>query len=94
MIPSIPGYDFSGKPTTTGWSPARIARAWVELMKRIGYTRFVSQGDVGAFVCDRMAEQAPAELLGIHTNFPGTVSRDVFKILQTGEAAPAGLSND
>ena len=95
VIPSIPGYGFSGKPTSTGWSPARVARAWVELMKRIGYTRFVAQGgDVGAFVCDRMAERAPAQLLGIHTNFPGTAPPDVFKILQAGEAAPAGLSDE
>jgi pimeloyl-ACP methyl ester carboxylesterase len=95
VIPSIPGFGFSGKPTTTGWDPARIARAWVELMKRLGYTKFVAQGgDVGAFVCDRMAEHAPPELLGIHSNFPATVPPDIFKTLQAGEPPPPGLSDE
>src|SRR3984885_11799595 len=95
VIPSIPGYGFSGKPTTVGWDPAHVAHAWVELMKRLGYARFVAQGgDVGAFVCDRMAEQAPPELLGIHSNFPATVPSDVFKVLQAGEAPPPGLSEE
>src|SRR5947209_11419333 len=71
VIPSMPGYGFSGKPTATGWGPAHIARAWVELMKRLGYTRFVaSGGDWGAMVADVMATQAPPELLGIHITWP------------------------
>ena len=78
VIPSIPGYGFSGRPTTPGWDPARIARAWVELMKRLGYTRFVAQGgDWGAMVADVMATQAPPELLGIHVNWPFTVPPDI-----------------
>src|SRR5207237_459762 len=92
-IPSMPGYGFSGKPTTTGWGPERIARAWTELMKRIGYTRYVAQGgDWGALVTDAMALQAPPGLLGIHTNMPGTVPVDVSKMLQAGAPPPSGLS--
>jgi pimeloyl-ACP methyl ester carboxylesterase len=95
VIPSIPGYGFSGRPTTTGWDPAHIARAWVALMQRLGYTRFVAQGgDVGALISNVMAEQAPPELLGIHTNFPGTVPPDIGKALQCGDPPPSGLSAD
>ena len=93
VIPSMPGYGFSGKPTGTGWGPARMARAWAELMKRLGYTRYVAQGgDWGAFVVDQMGLQAPAGLLGIHTNMPATVPADVDKALLAGEPAPSGLS--
>ena len=95
VIPSMPGYGFSGKPTATGWDPVRIARAWVVLMKRLGYTRFVAQGgDWGAIVTDVMAQQAPPELLGIHTNMPGAVPPDVSKAIQSGGPAPSGLSDE
>src|ERR671928_645532 len=93
VIPSMPGYGFSGKPTTTGWGPEHMARAWAELMSRLGYTRYVAQGgDWGAFVVDQMALQAPTGLLAIHTNMPAVVPADVDKALQTGGPAPAGLS--
>jgi pimeloyl-ACP methyl ester carboxylesterase len=93
VIPSLPGYGFSGKPTTTGWDIARIARGWVTLMKRLGYTRFVAAGgDVGAQVVDELGVQAPPEVLGIHSNMPGTVPADVSKALNFHEPAPAGLS--
>ncbi len=79
VIPSMPGYGFSGKPTTTGWDPVRIARAWTVLMKRLGYTRFVAQGgDWGAFITELMGVQAPPELLGIHTNMPSAVPAEIF----------------
>ncbi|HEV2863710.1 MAG TPA: epoxide hydrolase [Pyrinomonadaceae bacterium] len=93
VIPSMPGYGFSGKPTTTGWGPERMARAWAELMKRLGYTRYVAQGgDWGAFVVDQMGLQAHAGLLAIHTNMPATVPADVDKALLAGAPPPAGLS--
>jgi pimeloyl-ACP methyl ester carboxylesterase len=93
VIPSMAGYGFSGKPTTPGWDPVRMARAWVELMKRVGYTRFAAQGgDWGGVVVNLMAQQAPPELIGIHTNFPGIVPPDVARALQYGELPPAGLS--
>ena len=93
VIPSMPGYGFSGKPTSTGWGPERMGRAWDVLMKRLGYTRYVAQGgDWGAFVVDQMGLQAPAGLLAIHTNMPATVPADVDKALLAGAPAPAGLS--
>jgi pimeloyl-ACP methyl ester carboxylesterase len=93
VIPSMAGYGFSGKPTTPGWDPARMARAWVELMKRIGYKRFAAQGgDWGGFVTNAMAQQAPPELIGIHVNFSGAAPPEVSKALQSGGPPPAGLS--
>jgi pimeloyl-ACP methyl ester carboxylesterase len=95
VLPSLPGYGFSGKPQSTGWGPDRIGRAWDELMRRLGYTRYVSQGgDWGAVVSDVMARQAPAGLLGIHVNMPATVPPEVAKALNNGEPAPAGLSDN
>src|SRR4029450_10093677 len=95
VIPSIPGYGYSGKPTTTGWDPAHIARAWVVLMKRLGYTRFVAQGgDWGAVVVDMMGLQAAPELLGIHTNMPGIFPNDVDQAAFSGAPAISGLSAD
>jgi pimeloyl-ACP methyl ester carboxylesterase len=93
VIPSLPGYGFSGKPTAPGWTPARIARAWTALMARLGYSRFVAQGgDWGNAVSEVMALQAPAGLLGISTNMAATVPPDVAKALALGAAPPAGLS--
>jgi pimeloyl-ACP methyl ester carboxylesterase len=95
VIPSMPGYGFSGIPTTTGWGPEHMARAWAELMHRLGYTHYVAQGgDWGAFVVDQMALQAPAGLLAIHTNMPATVPDDVEKQLDIGAPAPSNLSAD
>jgi pimeloyl-ACP methyl ester carboxylesterase len=95
VIPSMPGYGFSAKPTTTGWGPERIAGAWAELMTRLGYTRYVAQGgDWGAFVVDQMGLQAPEGLLAIHTNMPATVPTDVNDAAQAGQAPPSGLAAD
>jgi len=92
VIPSMPGYGYSGKPSTTGWGPQRIASAWVELMKRLGYDRYVaSGGDWGGQIVDLMAAQAPPGLIGIHTNFPGAVRDDVTAAVLSGSAPPAGL---
>jgi len=95
VIPSLPGHGFSGKPTTTGWDPIRVARAWTVLMKRLGYTKYVAQGgDWGNAVTEQMALLAPPELIGIHTNMPATVPDDIAKALQFGEAPPSSLSTD
>jgi len=104
VIPNMPGYGFSGKPTTTGWDPARIGRAWVTLMKRLGYAQFVAAGgDWGGVVVDVMAggrdapsapEPAPSELLGIHTNFPGVVPPEIDQAAQIGSPQPSDLSDD
>jgi pimeloyl-ACP methyl ester carboxylesterase len=93
VIPSMPGYGFSGKPTTTGWDPIRIASAWIELMKRLGYDRYVAQGgDWGNAVTEQMALKTPPGLLGIHTNMPATVPDDIATALASGGPAPSGLS--
>ena len=93
VIPSMPGYGFSGKPTTPGWDPAHIARGWIVLMKRLGYTRFVAQGgDWGAVVVDLMALEGAPELIGIHTNMPGIFPVDIDKAAFSGAPAPSGLS--
>jgi len=95
VIPSMPGYGYSGKPTTPGWDVSRIARAWVTLMKRLGYRKFVAQGgDWGALVVDSMGAQAPPELLGIHTNMPGIFPADIDAAAFSGASAPPGLSAD
>ncbi|MEV7229745.1 MULTISPECIES: epoxide hydrolase family protein [Polymorphospora] len=103
VIPSLPGHGFSGKPTTPGWGPEHVARAWTELMKRLGYARFVAQGgDWGAIITDLMGVQAPPELIGIHTNMPGAVPPDIDKLFQgdiTGAnnalgSLPSGLSTE
>lgn len=95
VIPSGAGYGFSGKPIAPGWDPARMARAWTTLMKRLGYDRFAAQGgDWGAFVTNSLAEQAPPELVGIHVNFSGTLPSDVTAALAKGGPAPAGLSDE
>ena len=100
VVPSMPGYGYSEKPSTTGWGPVHIADAWIELMRRLGYTRYVAQGgDWGAQITDVIGAKAPPELLGIHSNMPGTVAPDVSKALTsnvfgTGHPAPTGLSAD
>jgi pimeloyl-ACP methyl ester carboxylesterase len=93
VMPSMPGYGFSGKPKGTGWDPDHIARVWAELMKRLGYTRYVAQGgDWGAPISNAMARHAPAGLLGIHVSLPATVPPEVAAVLAGGGPAPAGLS--
>ena len=93
VIPSMPGYGFSGKPTGTGWNPERIARAWAELMRRLGYTRYVAQGgDWGSPVSSAMARQTPSGLLGIHINLPATIPPEIAAALAAGGPPPAGLS--
>ena len=93
VIPSLPGYGFSARPTTPGWNPARIARAWDTLMKRLGYAHYVSQGgDWGAFISEVLQRQAPEGLLGIHINFLFTRPLEIAKALRTGDPAPDGLS--
>jgi pimeloyl-ACP methyl ester carboxylesterase len=95
VIPSIPGYGYSGKPTMAGWGPERIARGWVTLMKRLGYTQFVAQGgDWGAVIVDHMGVQAAPELLAIHTNMPGIFPADIDAMAFSGAPAPSGLSAD
>ena len=95
VIPSMPGYGYSGKPTTAGWDVDHIARAWVVLMKRLGYTKFVAQGgDWGALVTEHMGVLAPPELLGIHTNMPGIFPNDIDKAAFSGAPAPSNLSAD
>jgi pimeloyl-ACP methyl ester carboxylesterase len=95
VIPSMPGYGFSGKPASTGWGPERMARAWAKLMTGLGYDRYVAQGgDWGAFVVDQMGLQAPEGLLAIHTNMPATVPADVDRALLAGEPPPSGLSTE
>ncbi|MGC4748544.1 epoxide hydrolase family protein [Micromonospora sp. DT201] len=103
VIPSLPGHGFSGKPTSSGWNPEKIATAWTELMKRLGYSRFVAQGgDWGAVIVDQMGVQAPPELLGIHTNMAGAVPPEIDNLFQGDVTAannamgslPSGLSND
>ena len=95
VIPSLPGYGYSGKPTQPGWDPQRVARAWVALMKRLGYTHYVAQGgDWGNAVTEQMALLSPPGLLGIHTNMPATIPSDIAQALASGGAAPAGLPAD
>jgi pimeloyl-ACP methyl ester carboxylesterase len=95
VIPSLPGHGFSGKPTVLGWDPIRIARAWIVLMQRLGYTRYVAQGgDWGNAVTEQMALLAPPELLGIHTNMPATIPDNIAQVLAAGGPEPAGLSAD
>src|SRR6202521_2418906 len=95
VVPSMPGYGFSGKPTTTGWGPERIASAWAVLMKRLGHSKFVAQGgDLGAVITDLLGVQAPPELLGIHTNMPGAVPADIYRAVLSGAPMPSGFSDD
>jgi pimeloyl-ACP methyl ester carboxylesterase len=95
VIPSLPGHGFSGKPRETGWDPIRIAKAWAELMHRLGYDRYVAQGgDWGNAVTEQLALLEPDGLLGIHTNMPATLSPEISKGVQSGAPAPDGLSAD
>jgi pimeloyl-ACP methyl ester carboxylesterase len=95
VLPSMPGYGFSERPQGTGWGPARMARAWDQLMRRLGYQQYVSQGgDWGAVVSDVLAAQAPTGLLGIHVNMPATVPPEIAEALLQGGPPPAGLSED
>jgi pimeloyl-ACP methyl ester carboxylesterase len=95
VIPSLPGYGFSGQPTATGWQPPKIAEAWITLMKRLGYKKYVAQGgDWGNVISEIMALMAPPELLGIHTNMPATVPAEISKALASGGDVPPGLSAD
>jgi pimeloyl-ACP methyl ester carboxylesterase len=95
VIPSMPGYGFSAKPTTTGWGPERTAQAWTTLMRRLGYKQFVAQGgDFGAVISDMMGVQAPPELLGIHTNMPGAIPAEIDQGSFAGAPAPSGLSDE
>ena len=95
VIPSIPGYGFSARPTAPGWNPPRIAAAWTELMKRLGYTRFVAQGgDWGAAITEIMGVMAPPELAAIHTNMPSAAPPEIFDALRAGEGPPAGLTDE
>ncbi len=95
VIPSMPGYGFSGKPTAAGWDPAHIARAWTVLMKRLGYRKFVAQGgDWGAIITELLGAQAPPELAGIHTNMPNAVPAELDKLAFSGAPAPANLPAD
>jgi pimeloyl-ACP methyl ester carboxylesterase len=95
VFPSMPGYGFSGKPSTTGWGPERIARAWITLMRRLGYKHYVAQGgDWGAVVTDMLGVQAPPELLGIHVTWPFTVPPDIDQAVQSGNPVPSDLSAD
>jgi pimeloyl-ACP methyl ester carboxylesterase len=93
VIPSMPGYGFSGKPITTGWDQARIGRAWAVLMKRLGYTRYVAQGgDWGALINDLMATQGHPELIGLHTNLPSAIPPEINKAAAAGGPPPSGIS--
>jgi pimeloyl-ACP methyl ester carboxylesterase len=95
IIPSLPGYGFSGKPKETGWDPQHIARAWIELMRRLGYKKFIAQGgDWGNAVTEQMALQQPPELIGIHTNMAATIPADIMKLLSSGAPKPEGLSGE
>jgi pimeloyl-ACP methyl ester carboxylesterase len=95
IIPSIPGYGFSGRPTAPGWNPPRIAQAWLTLMKRLGYTRFLAQGgDWGALLTEILGAMAPPELVAIHTNMPSTAPPEIFQALRDGNGPPAGLSDE